>query len=381
MLRNRPGLALALGLVLVGAILAGDIKAHAISPPFPPPPTVTIERIAEALADAGLTTEQLVGQKLMITMAGRKPSGSLLRRVRRGEVGGVVLLGRNISSPAAVRRLTQQLQRAAAQGGQPPLLISIDQEGGSVKRVPWAPPTLTVPEMGRLGGLTLARAEGARTGAALRRLGINVDLAPVADIPRSSASFMLQQGRTFSLDARQTTRLAGAFASGLRSRGVLATMKHFPGIGLATLNTDRFVSTIGATKATLRQDLRPYRRAIARGIPLIMLSNATYTAYDRRNAAGWSRAIVEELLRGKLGFQGVTITDSLNGTAHARGMTVKTLATRAARAGTDLILVTSSERSSAHLFRTLVRRAELGTIPRATLRASYGRILALKERL
>ncbi len=300
----------------------------------------------------------------MVTMAGRKPSRSLLRRVGRGEVGGIVLLGRNMGLPANRRGmpLTRQLQRAAAEGGQPPLLIAIDQEGSSVKRVPWAPPTVTVPEMGRLGSLTLARAEGTRTGAALRRLGINVDLAPVADIPRSSTSFMLQQGRTFSFDARQTARLAGAFASGLLSRGVFATMKHFPGIGLATLNTDRFVSTIGATKATLRQDLRPYRRAIARGIPLIMLSNATYTAYDRRNAAGWSSAIVEDLLRGELGFRGVTVTNSLNGTAHARGMTVKTLATRAARAGTDLILVTSSERSSAHLFRTLVTRAELGEI-------------------
>ena len=367
--------------MLVGAILGVDVKAHAVGLPYPPPPTAAIGRLAEALADAGLTTEQLVGQKLMITMAGRKPSRSLLRRIGRGEVGGIVLLGRNISSPAAVKRLTRQLQRAAAEGGQPPLLISIDQEGGSVKRVPWAPPTVTVPEMGRLGSMRLARAEGARTGAALRRLGINVDLAPVADIPRSSASFMLQQGRTFSSDVGQTSRLAGAFASGLLSRGVFATMKHFPGIGLATLNTDRFVSSIDASRVALRQDLRPYRRAIARDIPLIMLSNATYTAYDRRNAAGWSSAIVEDLLRGELGFRGVTITDSLNGTAHARGMTVKTLATRAARAGTDLILVTSSERSSDHLFRTLVRRAKLGTIPWTSLRASYERIVALKERL
>jgi beta-N-acetylhexosaminidase len=314
-------------------------------------------------------------------MAGRKMSKRLGARIRRGEIGGVVLLGRNITSPSALKGLTRQLQRAAADGDQPPLLIAVDQEGGSVKRIPWVPPTLTVPQMGRLGSSKVARAQGARTGAALRRLGVNVDLAPVADVPRTSTSFMYQQGRTFSLDAKRTARLADAFSAGLMSRGVLATMKHFPGIGLATRNTDRYVSTIRASKAALRQDLRPYRRAIRHDIPLIMLSNATFTSYDRKNGAGWSPAIADGLLRNGLGFEGVSITDSLNGTARARGTTTRRLATRAARAGTDMILVTGSERSSAWLYEALVRRARRGTIPLATLLASYDRILALKERL
>ena len=145
----------------------------------------------------------------------------------------MVLLGSNITTRQALIRLTRTLQRAAAEGGQPPLLIAVDQEGGSVKRVPWAAPTISVPEMGRIGSTTVARGQGARTGAALRHLGINVDLAPVADIPRTTASFMYQQGRTFSFDPKRTARLADAFASGLASHGVLATMKHFPGIGLA----------------------------------------------------------------------------------------------------------------------------------------------------
>ena len=218
-------------------------------------------------------------------------------------------------------------------------------------------------------------------GTGLRRLGINVDLAPVADIPRSTASFMYQQGRTFSFGAQRTARLADAFAAGLASRGVLATMKHFPGIGGAIRNTDRFVDTVHASRAALRADLRPYRKAVAHDIPMIMLSNATYTAYDRRNAAGWSRAISTRLLRRDLGFTGVSITDSLNGTAHARDMTVKALALRASKAGTDMILVTSSERSSARLYAWLLARARRGLIPRATLQASYDRILELKSGL
>ena len=327
------------------------------------------------------TLKQLIGQKLMITMAGRQPSSALLGRVRRGEIGGVVLLARNIGTPAGVTRLTRQLQRAASSGGQPPLLISIDQEGGTVKRVSWAPPTVTVPEMGRLGSTRVARTQGRRTGAALRRLGINMDLAPVADIPRSTASFMLQQGRTFSTDAARTSELANAFADGLASRGVLPTMKHFPGIGRATRNTDRFVDTITASRAALRSDLRPYRKAIRRDIPVIMLSNATFPAYDQRNAAGWSRRIATGLLRRELGFEGVSITDSLNGTANARGTTVRRLAFEAARAGVDMLLVTGSERSSTWLHGRLLSDARRGRIRRSDLRASHDRIVALKETL
>ncbi len=330
---------------------------------------------------SGPTLEQLVGQKLMITMAGRKPSQALLRRVRRGQIGGVVLLARNVGTRAGVTRLTRQLQRAAAEGGQPPLLISIDQEGGTVKRVSWAPPTVTVPEMGRFRSTRLARTQGARTGEALRRLGINMDLAPVADIPRSAASFMLRQGRTFSTDAALTSELANAFADGLISRGVLPTMKHFPGIGRATRNTDRFVDTVAASKAALRSDLRPYRKAIRRDIPLIMLSNATYSAYDQRNAAGWSRRIATGLLRHELGFEGVSITDSLNGTANARSTTVRRLAFEAARAGVDMLLVTGSERASAWLYSRLLSDARRERIRRSDLRASYDRIMALKETL
>ncbi len=372
-----------LGLVLSGSILGLSVGTSAVSPPGVPPPAAVFERMfqADISGSRGPTLKQLVGQKLVTTMAGRKLGKALAGRIRRGEIGGVVLLGRNVTTRSALQRLTRQLQRAAADGGQPPLLIAIDQEGGSVKRIPWAPPTLTVPGMGRLGSTETAREQGARTGAALRRLGINVDLAPVADVPRSSASFMYQQGRTFSFDSKRSARLAEAFASGLASRGVLATMKHFPGIGLATRNTDRYVDMIRASKAGLRPDLRPYRRAIRHDIPLVMLSNATFTAFDRRNAAGWSRAIVHRLLRRDLGFGGVTITDSLNGTAHARGMKLKTLATRAARAGADLILVTGSEKSSARLFATLLSKARQGSIPRTRMQVSYDRILALKAGL
>jgi beta-N-acetylhexosaminidase len=321
---------------------------------------------------------RLVGQKLVVAMEGTTPRAALLERIRRGRVGGVILFGSNISSRTQVKALTASLRAAAAAGGQPPLLIATDQEGGSVKRVPWAPPTLSPPEMGAIGLTSTARDQGVATGEALLRLGINCDFAPVADVPRSTASFMYQQGRTWSFSAGETARLSDAFARGLRSAGVAPAMKHFPGIGRATLNTDQFVVTIGASRAGLTGELEPYRLAVEHHLPMIMLSNVTYEAYDPANAAGWSRAIVKSLLRDELGFEGVTITDSLSGTAGARGVRARELAVRAAIAGTDMILLTGSEDATTKAFDRLLAEAREGTIPRTRLQSSFGRILALK---
>jgi beta-N-acetylhexosaminidase len=324
------------------------------------------------------TLAQLIGQKLVVRMDGTVPSASLLGRIRRGEVGGVILFGANITTRTALIALTHKLHQAAIDGGQPALLIAVDQEGGSVKRIPWAPPTLSPPEMGRLGSTTTARSQGSLTGIALKGLGIDVDLAPVADVPVSTSSFLYQQGRTWSFSASRTSALSNAFSSGLRSAGVIPSMKHFPGLGLATLNTDRYMVAILATRTALAPGLLPYRAAIAAGIPLIMLSNATYAAWDPHAAAGWSPAINTTLLRTTLGFRGVTITDGLDGTAASRGLTTAHIAWRAAKAGTDMLLVTGSESTSRGVYTTLLADATAGTIPVALLRASYARILALK---
>jgi beta-N-acetylhexosaminidase len=336
---------------------------------------------AAASASTEPTLQQLIGQKLVVRMSGTTPSAGLLARVRAGQVGGVILFGSNVETPEQVMALTATLQAAAAAGGQPPLLIATDQEGGTVKRIPWAPPTLSPPQMGSIGLASAARQQGLATGQALSALGINVNLAPVADVPRWTTSFMYQAGRTWSFDAGVTASLSNAFAAGLRDAGELPAMKHFPGLGRAVRNTDTSVVTIKALPSTLATGLAPYRTAIATGTPIIMLSNATYTAYDPVNAAGWSRAVVKGLLRDQLGFHGVTITDSLTGTAKARAIPVATLAIRAAIAGTDMILVTNTEASTQRTYEKLFAAAAAGTIPRTRLLAEYHRILALKATL
>jgi beta-N-acetylhexosaminidase len=337
--------------------------------------------LAPASNSRAPTLQQLIGQKLVVRMDGRRPSASLLAHARRGEIGGVIVHRFNFDSAADLRAITGRLQRAAAAGRQPPLLIAVDQEGGPVKVVPWIPPSISPRQMGALGSVGTALRQGRATGAALRDLGINTDLAPVGDVPASEASFLYEQGRTWSFSAPRTASLAGWFAVGLGGRGVVATSKHFPGLGQATRNTDHFVVRIRASRRALAPGLQPFRTAVADHVPLIMLSNAIYTAYDPWNAAGWSRAIGTYLLRGQLGFRGATITDSLDGAAHQRGTTSSALAVRAATAGTDLLLVTGSEPTSREAYRLVLRAATAGRIDRTRLLASYRRILALKATL
>jgi beta-N-acetylhexosaminidase len=327
------------------------------------------------------TLEQLVGQKLVVRMDGNEPSKSLLARAKAGEIGGVVLFRFQVKGEGQIRAAIKSLQAAAEAGGQPPLLIAIDQEGGGIRAFPWAQPVMSASRMGRIKDLEDVKSLGAAAGLALAKLGVNVDLAPVADVPGDKPSFMRDTLRTFSSDPEKVGRVASAFAEGLASQDVAATVKHFPGLGRVARNTDRYVETVRATRSALDRDLAPFSAAIEAGVPLVMLSNATYTALDPDNAAGWSRAIATDLLRGELGYTGVTITDSLNGTAASRDVSARSLAALAARAGVDLVMLTGDEASTKRAHALLMQRATSGWLDRADLEASYARILALKASL
>jgi beta-N-acetylhexosaminidase len=337
---------------------------------------------AAAMASAAdtPTLAQLIGQKLVIAMSGTTPTSSLLGRVKRGEVGGIVLFKCcNITTQTRLLATVRKLQAAARDGGQPPLLIMADQEGGTIRTIPWAPTKYSAKQMGANGDTAFVRGKGQATGRGLLASGVNVDLAPVADVAYGTSGFMYLAGRTFSTSSAKVSRLACAFAAGLADRHVVATLKHFPGIGRVKLNTDRYVQTVTASRSALASDLAPFQAGIDQGVPMIMLSNATYTAYDSAHAAGWSKAIATTLLRETMGFTGVSITDSLSGTAAARGVSAAGLAYRAAKAGTDMVMITGSEAYTRAAYDYLLRKATDGYLPRATLEASYARIMALKS--
>lgn len=302
-----------------------------------------------------------VGRKIMTAFNGTAPSPALLARVRRGEVGGIILFGGNVS--ANLGSAIAALQRAARAGGNPPLLIATDQEGGEVRRIPNAPPA-TAP-----ASMTSANAagQGSATGNALARLGINVDLAPVADV--NHGSFL--GDRSFGSSPAKVGAAACRFASGLEGAGVHATLKHFPGLGRTTRNTDLGAVSVGASGQALGVDLAAYAQC-ARQTSFVMLSNATYPALDPSGPAVFSSAIIKGLLRGQFGFHGVTISDTLG----APGVASPTTAVRASRAGVDVLLYTD-EAVSARAYQRVLAAVRSGQLSKASVLASARRIRAL----
>jgi beta-N-acetylhexosaminidase len=338
--------------LLAAASLAGSGAGAAASPPL----------------------AKLVGQTLMGGMDGTTPSADLLARIRRGELGGVIIFGGNITTPAALKATISQLQAAAKAGGNPPLLIATDQEGGEVKRFPAGPPATSAETMGATLGAAAVRRQGRATGAYLRARGVDVDLAPVLDIGDASSSFL--GSRIFSSDPATTAKLGSAFATGLQASGIAATGKHFPGLGTAPGNTDLAVVVVPTSKAALERRLVSFRAATRAGVKLVMVSNAEYPALDpSRLPAALSPAIVTGILRKQVGFGGVVITDTMTAPAIAR---YPDAAVRALRAGDDVLLYSDSESLSKQAFGVLMHAARSHELDRATLLAAYQRVEKLK---
>src|SRR4051794_19619934 len=237
----------------------------------------------ERVQQVELPLSRAVGRKIVTGMEGTFPSRALRARVRKGQVGGVILFGPNVGP--GLGRAIAALQRAARAGGNPPLLVMVDQEGGEVKRLSGLPPSRAP---ARMTGATAGR-EGAATGRALRTRGINVNLAPVADV--NHGSFL--GSRSFGSDPPAVAEAACAFAGGVEAAGVNATLKHFPGLGRTRENTDLRRVRVTAPAAALRADLEPYRRCAAT-TRLVMVSHPTYPPFDPPRPAGVSRRVLTD---------------------------------------------------------------------------------------
>jgi beta-N-acetylhexosaminidase len=316
---------------------------------------------------------RLAGQMLVVRFEGTA-TPELLRAARRGEIGGVIVFPPPAADLAGLQDAIGRLQGAARAGGNPPLLVATDQEGGDVKRFPELPPQVAPAELGAAGEAA-AVAAGRDTGRALRRIGVTVDLAPVLDVPMVSGAFMTP--RSFASDPATVAATGTGFADGLEEGGVAATAKHFPGLGRAIANTDLGSSTIAGSRAELARDLEPFQAAVNAGVAVVMTANATYPALDPDRPASLSPAVVR-LLRGDLDFDGVVITDDLlAGAISAAGYGAGPAAVAAAGAGADLLLFARLEAPEA--LPALVTAVRRGRLDRQALLDACLRNLALRE--
>lgn len=329
-----------------------------------------------------LTLTQAVGQMLISHVSGLRASTSLLQRIRAGRVGSVILYGENISTPRQVASLTDSLQRAAREGHNPPVFIGTDQEGGTVKRLTDAPPWLSAAQMGLTSHVkSVAEAEGRAAGSALLKLGVNLDFAPVADVPTSANNFLGE--RAFGRSVHVVEEGVAGFARGLAEAHVAGGVKHFPGLGGAgPHNTDEEIVTIKLSRSQLRADYAPYRAVAKLGstvAPLVMVSNAIYPGLGRSSLpADLSPTIVRNELTS-IGLGGrVTVTDDLQVPAVER---YQDAAVKAVRAGIDLLMFAQEEAASERAFSEIEEAVRNGALTRSEVMTAAERVVALKAAL
>jgi beta-N-acetylhexosaminidase len=328
--------------------------------------------VARPPVDA-LSLEEQVGQLVVLRFAGTTAPGYVRRVLRQNRAAGAILFRDNATGPGQVTALTRSLRSAS---GRPRPLICVDQEGGPIRILPWSPPAAAQPDQAASGSV---RADARAAAVALRRQGMTVSLAPVADVPSVTDSAL--SGREFSSDPEGAAQAVADSVRGWHAGGVEPTLKHFPGLGGATVNTDFGAATVSRTREQLADDLVPFRAAIAAGARLVMISSAVYPALDGSHIASQSPAVAQDLLRDELGFRGVSMTDSLEAAA-VRAVTPDpgVAAVASVGAGVDVIL-TTGRGSYIQVFRALLARARREPSFRARVRESAARVLALRDEL
>lgn len=324
------------------------------------------------------SADELAGARVLCSYAQANVPDDVLTRLREGKAAGVLWYGENVPDVATASTNARAIQQAANAAPDPaPAIIATDQEGGAIRRIP-GPPEASAQTLGTQGPATIRdQAKGA--AAALRQWGINVDLAPVADVARAG-SFEAAQERSFGTEPAAVAAAVVTFIGGLHDGGVAATLKHFPGLGAAITNTDLAQSVVTVPADSLRSvDIPPFTAGIAAGVELVMVSSAQYPALDSVPAVV-SRTIVHDLLRSQLAFKGVIISDAFDTDAVAAVGPIGTAAVAAANAGVDLFISRHAP-PCAQIQSSLAAAITDGRIPRADAEAAYTRIMQLRRTL
>ena len=384
-------------LAATAGVMAVGRRARALSASQGPFSSETLSGIERTVSDAGawlsrpellrsMTLEQKVGQLFVTKPEAVLGYGTCLEVTdefrslyQERPVGGVMLKDANFIDPDQVRGLTAGLQQCSEDACGLPMLIAVDEEGGTVVRVS-DKPAFGVADPGNMravgnrGDVAFAESEARRVGAYLRGLGVNVDFAPDADITDDEDSFVYW--RSFGGDPALVADMVAAMVRGFEKAGALCTPKHFPGIGDAEGDSHIESIYLGKSLDELREhELVPFAAAIEAGCRMVMVSHMTCTALDHERPSSLSPVVVNDVLRGELGFDGVVITDSLGMAAVNELYSQEEMGVLALEAGCDLLLCPADWRA---VFDGIMNAVETGRLSERRIDESVERIVNMK---
>jgi beta-N-acetylhexosaminidase len=326
--------------------------------------------------------EREIGQVFMIGMPGPHLDEETDILIREGRIGGLILFSRNIESPLQLAALCRDLQAAASRRHVPPLFLAVDQEGGRVARL--REPFTSFPGNEAIGmdeePVKRAIEFATVTSKEMSLVGLNMNLAPVVDVQRGELEKHLA-GRSFGEDPEVVAFLGRTVVKHLQKNGVMAVAKHFPGLGRADVDPHFHLPKINVDLEELeRINFPPFAAAIEEGVCGIMTSHAIYTTLDPERPATLSPLVLTELLRERMGFRGLTITDDLEMGAIATQMSVADAALKSVLAGADILLICKNQGHVLQSLDSLRKALSKGTLSTERLAQSLERIRKMKAK-
>ncbi|MDY6790479.1 MAG: beta-N-acetylhexosaminidase [Thermodesulfobacteriota bacterium] len=322
--------------------------------------------------------DQIAGQHLMVGFEGTKLNQELMFLIDTIKVGGVILFSGNLHNYDQIKNLCSSIQNYALSKNQPPLFISIDQEGGQVARL--KKPFTQFPGNPEMKGPDDAEYFAATTAKELREVGINMNMAPVLDVaPENIQSIMAQ--RAFGADPEFVSDMGAKVIEHLQRRGVMAVAKHFPGIGRTTTDSHVELPFVEADLSDLKSfDLLPFVSAVKNDVAGVMLSHILYRQIDPVWPASMSSIIAKELLRDQMGYDGIVMTDDLDMGAVVKHYDIITAIRQILAAEIDVVLICHQgpdiETGFTEIRKNIIDSQEI----KAKSEASLRRILKLKQR-
>ena len=355
-----------------------------------PAPSATATATATDGALAGWSLEEKVGQLMMVGVDAQAPKQSSNEAVDTHHVGNIFIAGRTTAGSQATQKVISSFTSKVGPGTThaTPMLVATDQEGGEVQVLAGSgfsdiPSALDQSAQPRDQLVASARTWGKE----LADVGVNMNLAPVADlvdIARPASNEPIGRwGREYGHDAATVSSQAGAFAEGMQASKVIPTYKHFPGLGRVKDNTDTSAGVVDST-TTRSADTAVsviFGAAIAAGAPVIMVSSATYSLIDPSAPAVFSSTIVTDMLRREMGFSGVVITDDVSAAVQVQEVSAGDRAVRAIRAGCDIVLASADPTVAEDMVMALISTARSDPAFAARVDESATRVLNLKKSL
>lgn len=376
---------------------AGGLLLTACTLPAPPPSSPSADdfpsipqTLRPNLNERHPSLTEKIGQMLLIGFSGTwvNDNSRIVRDILTYGVGGVVLFRQNVGWPQQVTELTTALQVASLQATGLPLFVAADQEGGRVSRITsqfGLQANYSAQTLGALDDLERTSAYARNVAQSLKQVGINLNLAPVVDLNTNPANPVIGAlARSFSPDPAVVARHAAAFIQAHTDEGLLCTLKHFPGHGSS--RQDSHYGFVDVTQTWHDDELTPYRTLIDAGqSDAVMTAHIFNANLDPQLPATLSPAVITDLLRGDLNYDGVIFTDDLQMDAIRAYYSFEEAVRLAVLAGVDVLSISNSflnQRDAVAIAVAVIREmVESGQIPESRIDASYRRIVRVKERL